>query len=235
MLQRRQEKNICQMWSPSLISHTFLHTPTWPGRVLCQVPPIMLCSCVVKWVKRMAIPLSHPPPELPNFHPLLPPLLLTLSSAFPLWSCSNLHWGRPPAPTLKFPPFFLPLHLNSLLLTFLLDFTGFHSHHHLLSASFHPYFTFSDWIFLFFPSDLQLSIDILPISASYSLPSVSASHCTDQSISISCIPLLLSSILSWIRNKAGSHYPPSLQPTHPATPSASDWAWLVNLPEAFSV
>lgn len=112
----------------------------------------------------------------------------------------------PPQQDLKFPPFFLPLHLNSLLLSLLVDFTCFHSHH-LFSASFRPYFTFSDCFFPFFPSDLQLTVDILPISPSYSLPSVPASHCTDQSISISRIPSLLSSILSWIRNKTGSHYP----------------------------
>lgn len=94
-----------------------------------------------------------------------------------------LHWGaalicieeEPPPQALKFPPIFLPLHLNNLLLTLLLDFTCFHSHH-LFSAPFHPYFTFSDWLFLFFPSDLTLSTDILPILPSYSLPSVTPSQ-----------------------------------------------------------
>lgn len=144
---------------------------------------------------------------------------------------------EPPPPQPGRPLSFLP---SSFLFTLMVDFTRFHSHH-LFSASFRPYVTFSDCFFPFFPSDLQLTVDILPISPSCSLPSVPAGHCTDQSISISCIPSLLSSILSWIRNKTGSHYPPptppppQLQPTHPATPSASDWAWLVNLPEAFSV
>lgn len=49
-----------------------------------------------------------------------------------------------------------------------------------------------------------------------SLPPFIAIHCTDQSISISCIPSLLSSISSWTRNKARSLYV-FLQPTHQST------------------
>lgn len=65
-------------------------------------------------------------------------------------------------------------------------------------------------------------------------PTGIAIHCTNQSISISYIPFLLSSILSWTRNKAASHYAPHYNQT-PTYPSVSDWAWLVNLPEAFRV
>lgn len=121
-----QHKLIINVWT--IKWHTFLaiplwywtlptHTPTWPGRVLCQVPPIMLCSCVVKWVKRMAILHSHPPSQPQNFHPPARSIPSHPVLPFPpLWRCTNPYWGSPP--TFKFPPSFshFPIHLqlNSL-------------------------------------------------------------------------------------------------------------------------
>lgn len=78
----------------------------------------------------------------------------------------------------------------------------------LISSIFH---LFRTGYFLFPPGDPQQSPVILPISPAHSLPAT-AIHCTNQSIAISCIPSLLSSILSWFRNKAGSHYPPPPPP-----------------------
>lgn len=130
---------------------------------------------------------------------------------------------EPPHTPLSYPPCSF---LFTLTAFFLLSSVSFHL------CSLPPFIfclisaIFSHRLFLFPPGDSHLSVDILPISPSSSLPSVTASHCTDQSISISCIPSLLCSILSWIRNKAGSHYPPSLQPTHPPTlqlPTGPGW------------
>lgn len=79
------------------------------------------------------------PPSTPTRTFILSFLLSFSPHHHPLYCGAALNYiERREAP--KFPTFFLSLHLNNLLISLLLYFTPFSSHH-LFSASFNPYFT----------------------------------------------------------------------------------------------
>lgn len=108
--------------------------------------------------------------SFPPFTPTLTFILSFLLSFSP--HPPPLHCGavlicieEEPPPALKFPPLFLPLHLNSLLLTPLCSFSLMFTP----TIYFLPHFSHISHFQTPPPSDLHASVDILPISPSYSL------------------------------------------------------------------
>lgn len=86
-------------------THTRAHTHMAWKSVMSSTShhALFLCSEVSEPNGNSSFPPSSSSSH-PNFHPLLPPFLLTPSSFSPLWSCTNLYWGRAALKALSFLP-----------------------------------------------------------------------------------------------------------------------------------
>lgn len=209
-------------------THTRAHTHMAWKSVMSSTShhALFLCSEVSEANGNSSFPPSSSSSH-PNFHPLLPPFLLTPSSFSPLWSCTNLYWGRAPPKALSFLPCSSLFTLTASSLLFLS--VSFYS------CSLPPFiFCLISSIFqifkwgcsIFFHCDLLLNVDILPASPCYSPPPPA---------SLSTVPINQSPFLTFHSSSPASYrgpetkQPPIMPPTttkHPPTlqfPTGPGW------------
>lgn len=147
-------------------------------------------------------------------------------------------------PPLKFPPPSLPLHLNSLPISLFFASVSFHSCSLPPFKSCVPYFLHISNFKRPAGDSFLSSHENRGATCSSALTSSLPPLVTPSlPASLSTVPINQSPFLTFHRSSPASYREPETKQapiippaTHPPTyPSASDWAWLVNLPEAFSV